>query len=236
MACFNESTGELVVRIVYDGLGTAGKTTNLRALHAAFPSRTPDGVRTPGEAAGRTLFFDWLDLVAGHVEDWPLRCQILTVPGQFVYASRRFQVLQEIDGVVLVCDSTPKGVEAARLGAVFLKETLRVAGREDTPVVLQANKQDLPDALSVAEVEAAFPGLASTVVGAVASSGDGVRWTLLAAIDHVRNKLRSELKSHGVTRLPRSTSSAEELHLTLLLSDHRDEHSAALEAALAEMK
>lgn len=237
MAFFDVSTGELVVRIVYDGLGTAGKTTNLRALHAAFPSRTQQGVRTPGESnTGRTLFFDWLDLAAGHLDDWPLRCQILTVPGQFVYASRRFHLLQEIDGVVLVCDSRPSGVEAGRLAAVFLKESLRMAGLEGTPIVLQANKQDVTGALSVEEVRAALPGLATEVIGAVATTGEGVRWTLLATLDLVRQRVRSIIQAQGVEALTKQTSTIEELHATLLKTDQGDQHSQALEAALAEMK
>lgn len=237
MAFFNAETGELVVRIVYDGLGTAGKTTNLRALHAAFPSRTPNGIQTPSEnREGRTLFFDWLDLVAGHLDDWPLRCQVLTVPGQFAYASRRFRLLQEVDGAVLVCDSRPAGIEAARLAAAFLKEALRVSGNHDAPLILQANKQDTTGALAPADVREMLRGIADDVVGASATNGDGVRWTLLSLLDRVRHRVRKRLERSGVAGLPKSTQNAAELYQALVASDTRDDHSAALEAALAEMK
>lgn len=237
MAFFNADTGELVVRIVYDGLGTAGKTTNLRALHAAFPSRTPNGIHTPAENRdGRTLFFDWLDLVAGHLDDWPLRCQVLTVPGQFAYASRRFRLLQEIDGAILVCDSRPAGIEAARIAAAFLKEALRVSGNDDAPLVLQANKQDIEGALSPAEVREMLRGVADDAVGASAATGEGVRWTLLSLLDRVRHRVRKRLEVVGIEGLPRSTQTTAQLYEALVASDTGDDHSGALEAALAEMK
>lgn len=230
MASFDESTGEIVVRIVYDGLGTAGKTTNLRMLHAAFPTRSRDGLIVPAESTtGRTLYFDWLELVAGHLDQWPLRCQVLTVPGQFAYANRRFQLLQEIDGVVLVCESTPKGVEAGRIAAGFLSRALESSGNAGAPVVLQANKQDLDDALSPEEVAARLPIQVNAVVPARATEGDGVRLTLLRVLDLVRVRVRERLVGTSGMPLPRSKETAEELHTALVAAD-ADASPALVEA------
>lgn len=236
MAYFDESTGEIVVRIVYDGLGTAGKTSNLRALHAAFPSRTKDGVITPEETvAGRTVFFDWLELAAGHLDDWPLRCQIVTVPGQFVYANRRFHLLRQIDAAVLVCDSSERGVDAGAIALTFLQEALRSTMNQGVPVILQANKQDLAGALPPERVEARLTHAVDAVVGATASTGDGVRLTLLRAIDLVRKRVRSQMGSTGPRALPRSDATAAELYEALLLSDGDESHAVALESALARL-
>ncbi|MFO0547984.1 MAG: hypothetical protein U0271_06330 [Polyangiaceae bacterium] len=237
MAFYDPATGEIVVRIVYDGLGTAGKTTNLRALFAAFPARAPRGIETPAQSNdGRTLFFDLLELSAGHLDERPLSCQIVSVPGQFAYASRRFRLLQQLDGVVLVCDSRPPGVASAKIALEFLRHALTSAGNPDAPLILQANKQDLPDALAPTAVKEALRGIADDVIGTSAITGDGVRWTLLSILDRVRDRVRKTIATQGLSALPVTTPRATELYEALVASDVEDAHATALEAALEAMK
>jgi signal recognition particle receptor subunit beta len=236
MAHFDSHRGEVVVRIVYDGLATAGKTANLRSLHAAYLSRTKTGIHVSAETStGRTLYFDWLELQVGYLDDWPLRCQILTVPGQFAYAERRFRLLREIDGVVLVCESTAKGIKAARIASVFLGKVLDSCGNADVPIVFQANKQDLPEALGPADVAARLGlGAARPILPASAASGDGVRMTLLTVLGLARDRLRERLRRSGVQGLRSHTESAEELYTAMLAEEDAEETEAisALEAAL----
>ena len=83
MATFDRDRREIVLRIIYDGVATAGKTANLRSLRALFGRRAQGEVYAPAETAtGRAFYFDSLDLLVGHADEWPLRCQLLTVPGQ----------------------------------------------------------------------------------------------------------------------------------------------------------
>ena len=49
----------------------------------------------------------------------PLRCQLLTVPGQFAFADRRYRLLRGIDAVVMVCESTPNGIRAAMARSII---------------------------------------------------------------------------------------------------------------------
>jgi signal recognition particle receptor subunit beta len=236
---FDASTDEIVVRIVYDGLGTAGKTTNLRMLHAAFTARARGGVETFEEnAAGRTLYFDWLELHAGHVDAWPLRCQIVSVPGQFVYASRRFQLLQDIDGAVLVCDSTPHGVRAGGIAMGFLVSALESSGHAGIPIVLQANKQDLADALSPERVAESMPVAPRAVVAASATSSDGVRATLLRVLDLVRADVRARLLGRDARELAPLQSTARDLYEALIASEGKETPAfeAALELALEQVR
>lgn len=239
MAYHDPQRNEIVLRVVYDGLATAGKTTNLRSLHACFESRASGDVRVPAEQAGRTLYFDWLELMAGHVDDWPLRCQVLTVPGQFAYSERRYRILSEVDAVVSVCDSSPAGVRAARIAWAFLRTVLESTQRADLPVVVQANKQDLPGALSIAELRAALD-LAEDipVFPAQAASGDGVRPTFIAALDRARARVRGVLREHGVERLPPCIDSAEGLHARMVAEADTPPAEAvlAVEAALRELE
>lgn len=238
MARFDASTGEIVVRIVYDGLGTAGKTTNLRGLHRAFQSRADDDLIVPEESnSGRTLYFDWLELRVGHLDDWPLRAQIVAVPGQFVYAARRFRLLQEIDGVVLVCESSEHGVRAGKIAWTFLHKTLIGAGAGDVPVVLQANKQDLPDALTPAEVARRFDFEPAAITAAEARNGEGVRLTLLRILDLARTRTRAQMADRGPRSLPLHHESAEEMYRSLVEEEGSNsvELADALESALAQV-
>lgn len=236
MAYFDAERGEVVLRVVYDGLATAGKTANLRALHAAFTARALGDLIVPAETAtGRTLFFDWLELSAGYVDDWPLRCQVLSVPGQLVFAERRFRLLCEIDAVILVSDSTPKGVDAARIAIVFLEQALRSSQQADVPIVVQANKQDLPDALAPSEIARRLDlDRDRPVIAATAITGEGVRETLLCALQQSRERARHILRQQGPTALSPRFESAERVHAALLAGDgDGDERAgAALEAAL----
>lgn len=236
MAHFDSERREVVVRIVYDGPATAGKTANLRSLHATFSKRAKRELYVPAETStGRTLYFDWLELQTGYLDDWPLRCQILTVPGQLAHAERRFRLLREIDGVVFVCESTARGIEAARVASIFLGKALGSCGNSDVPIVFQANKQDLPGALPPAAVAARL-GLAAgrPIIAANATGGDGVRVTLLTVLDLARERLRERLRRGGAHDLGPHTESAEELYTAMLAAEDSEDTGAigALEAAL----
>jgi len=196
MATFDRERREIVVRIVYDGPATAGKTANLRSLFTSFGHRARGELTAPAETeAGRTAYFDSLELLAGHVGEWPLRCQLFTVPGQFVFAERRYRLLQGVDAIVMVCESTPQGMRAARGTYAFLLRALAPSSGAAVPIVVQANKQDLPGALSPAAVGSLLrlaPG--QKVFPASALAGDGVRETLLATLKAARDVVRARLE------------------------------------------
>jgi signal recognition particle receptor subunit beta len=230
MATFDRERREIVLRIVYDGPAHAGKTANLRALHASFPHRAAGEVYVPeATATGRTLYFDWLELAAGHVDDWQLRCQLLTVPGQFVFAERRYRLLRGVDAAVLVCESTARGVQTARYARTFLERVLGATGGSVVPIVVQANKQDLAGSLAPAEIEALLGlGHGRRVLPASALHGDGVRATFLAALDAAREGVREQLRSGGPEALGPPLESAEQLYEAMLR-----EADAAPDAAVA---
>lgn len=238
MATFDRETREIVLRIVYDGAATAGKTANLRSLHASFGHRAQGTLYTPAETGtGRTLYFDWLELMAGHVDEWPIRCQLVTVPGQFAFAERRYRLLRGIDAAVVVCESTPQGVLAARAAWTFLSGVLAAAGNERIPVVVQANKQDLPGALSPARIAALLAlDPKHRVLPARALDGDGVRTTFLAALDAARDVVRAKLRIGGPESLGTPMESAEHLYDAMLREADADPEPgfvAALDGALA---
>lgn len=235
MARFDPKLEEIVLRIVYDGPATAGKSTSLRAIEAAYATRARGELFVPEETAtGRTLFFDWLELSAGTLDDWPLRVEIVSVPGQLALAERRYRLLRAADAAVFVCDSTPSGMRAAQVAWAFLVRAMRDAS---LPVVLQANKQDVPGAPDPEEVARRVGFVGAAVIGASALDGEGVRLTLYRAIDLARGRLRASLGAASPRTLPIVTERAADLYAAMKDPDEGDpDFHGALETALEQVK
>lgn len=193
MAAFDPVDRKIVVRVVYDGPGQAGKTTNLEQLEGFFTERRRSDLFDAGCLDGRTQYFEWMQLEGGLVQGHPLRCELISVPGQTGLGRRREHVLRHADAVVLVCESTARGIEEARS---FL------GGASGPWLVVQANKQDLDGALSPDEVrlrlalDAAVP-----VVSARACSGFGVKETAVLAIRGAANQIEQLLLDRGIDAL-----------------------------------
>lgn len=210
MAVYDRDNAKLVVRVVYDGPGNAGKTTNLAEMCQFFTSRRRSELRSPEPHDGRTVWFDWLQIDAGLVGGFALRCQIVTVPGQLVLRRRRSVLLRTADVVVLVCDSTPAGLELVRPAFGRIRQFTTEQAGADVPIVVQANKQDLPGALSPDEIAAALGADAAIpVVGARANAGIGVKETLVLAIRAAANRAQQQVLDRGIDALAGSPGDAD---------------------------
>jgi signal recognition particle receptor subunit beta len=201
MVWFDRRHQKLVVRIVYDGPAFAGKTTNLRQLCMSFTRQRRSDLACPEEIGGRTQVFDWMSLDAGIVSGFGLRCHMVSVPGQARLARRRFALLDTADVIVFVCESTVRGVEAGQTVLELLRA--RICDRSRPPIiVLQANKQDHPEALAASVVASSLelpPGVA--VIPARAGDGVGVRETAVLAIRAAADVAQSEVLTHGIDGL-----------------------------------
>ena len=180
MALVNAAAREIHCKIVYYGPGFGGKTTNVAKIHETAPSEAKGELLSIATETERTLFFDFLPLDLGEVEGYKVRFQVYTVPGQPMYERTRVAVLTGVDGVVFVADS---GRERFRENLQSMEEMRRILaalGRplDRTPLVIQYNKRDLPDAVPVPVLEARLNQWGAPYVEAVASSGQGVLATL----------------------------------------------------------
>ncbi|MFO0563204.1 MAG: hypothetical protein U0269_34600 [Polyangiales bacterium] len=240
MPSFDREKQQFVVRIVYDGLAKVGKTQSLRALYDAYSARAAGELYSPEDTeSGRTMYFDWLDLSAGFVDDRPLRAQVLSVPGQFSIVERRVRVLANADAVILVCESTAAGVQSALLAWTMLSVIFAKLQRPRPPVIIQANKQDLPEALSVEDIRAqlAAANCAAPVFGATALVGEGTRLSFVAALSAARDQLRPLLsKGPPETTLARAQSASELFDAMIHDADGSDAvTAAALDAAVSTL-
>ncbi len=207
MAAFDLVHQRMCVRVVFDGAAGAGKTTNLRQLAEIFATQRTCELFSPAELDGRTLYFDWLQLAAGMVCGFPLLCQVISVPGQLVLTPRRRHLLTTADAVVHVCESDEGSLGRARAGLELVDEVSRARG-EPLPLVIQANKQDRPRAMSGAAVLAAFgrPGL--PVVEAIAAEGIGVVDTFVSAVRAVVRSIQARIEVGAFRVAVRSAESA----------------------------
>ncbi len=180
MVFFNYSTMQMAAKVVYYGPGLCGKTTNLQFIynHTAGDSRG-EMVSLETET-DRTLFFDLLPIDVGSIQGFNTRIQLYTVPGQVFYNTTRKLVLKGVDGVVFVADSQRPMLDANIESLRNLEENLAEMqlSLDTVPIVLQYNKRDLPDVLSVEELNRALNPRGWEHYEASAVTGAGVFETL----------------------------------------------------------
>jgi mutual gliding-motility protein MglA len=191
MALLNHVTREITAKIVYYGPGLCGKTSNLTYIYENLDDDGRGNMLSLATQADRTLFFDFLPMEIGSIRGFKARVQLYTVPGQVYYEATRKRVLKGSDGVVFVADSQRQMREANRESFGQLKEHLSANGLDlaEIPLVLQYNKRDLSDLLSVEELDADLNPGNFPFFEAVANEGIGVEDTLKAIIRIVLKNL-----------------------------------------------
>jgi len=176
MSVIDPRRREVQIKLVYYGMGLSGKTTNLQYLHRNVLGEEKSefvSIATEGE---RTLFFDFLPVDLGTVRGFKLRLKTYTVPGQTMYTITRSTVLSGADGVVFVVDSSAPKLGDNVESFTELQQNLERQKRTwaTFPLVIQYNKRDMPDALSVRELDAAINLRHDPAFEAVATRGPGV--------------------------------------------------------------
>ena len=180
MVLFNYATKEITAKIVYYGPGLCGKTTNLQFVYDSLPSNNKSKMLSLATKTDRTLFFDFLPLDLGKIRGMRTKLQLYTVPGQVYYNSTRQLVLKGADGIVFVADSQDHAIDANVESLQNLEDNLKRQGVRirDIPVVIQYNKRDLPNAMSVAQLDKEINKLQVPHYESVATTGLGVEETL----------------------------------------------------------
>ena len=179
MVLYNSATKELTAKVVYYGPGFCGKTTNLQLLHDRLDPKTVGNLVNLATQTDRTIYFDLLPVELGEIKGYRIRFQLATVPGQTAFNETRKLVLKGADGVVFVADSRwamlPKNLESWQ----NLKDNLKAndLSFETIPIVIQYNKRDLDDILSVDAMQEALGFASYPSVEAVASAGRGITET-----------------------------------------------------------
>ncbi|HEY0157318.1 MAG TPA: ADP-ribosylation factor-like protein [Thermoanaerobaculia bacterium] len=208
MVLFNHATREMTAKIVYYGPGLCGKTTNLMVIFDKLDPKSKGKMLSLATKTDRTLFFDLLPVDIGKVGPFNLKIQLYTVPGQVFYNETRKLVLKGADSVVFVADSQPAMVDANRESFANLLENLEEnqIDPNDTPIVIQFNKRDIPGVLPVEQLQEAlgFEGYPYTEASAL--KGFGVMETFKLVSKITAKHLLSRLKGGKTDPIKKSAS------------------------------
>jgi hypothetical protein len=187
MVQFNFSERTIKAKVVYYGPAQSGKTTNLEQIHRITDPTGQHRLISLNTAQDRTLFFDLLPFSLGTVSGYDFKVQLYTVPGQVQYNATRRVVLAGADAVVFVADSRRAMAKDNQTAFENMKVNL-LANRlvpEKVPLVLQYNKQDLPDLGSTDELNRVLNAWRRPAFPAVAAEGKGVLDTFMAVVQEM---------------------------------------------------
>ena len=202
MALFNYATREINAKIVFYGIGLSGKTTNIQQIYQRLSAQGKGKLVTIPTYGDRTIFLDFFPVDVGEINGFKLRFHLYTVPGQVFYNSTRKLVLKGADGVVFVADSQRKALDSNIQSIQNLKQNLAEEGidLDQYPFVIQYNKRDLPDIMSLEELNEQINQNGVPVFEAAAVSGEGVVETLKAIGKVVVKDLRRSLSKREGNR------------------------------------
>lgn len=176
MALINYTSKEITLKIVYYGPGLSGKTTNIQYLHSKIPPDRKGKLLSLATETDRTLFFDFMPVTLGKVGDFIVKFQLYTVPGQVRYNATRKLVLKGADAVVFVADSQTALREQNMESYENMIENLKGNNLDpnDVPIVIQYNKRDLDDVMSINTLNRDVNPAGHKTVSAEAINGTGV--------------------------------------------------------------
>ena len=197
MATINYAAREINVKIVYYGPALSGKTTNLQIIHKKVPQEAKSDMVSLATESDRTLFFDFLPIDLGKIKGFTTKIQLYTVPGQVYYNATRKLVLRGVDGIVFVADSSADKLAENIESLDNMEENLAEYGYslKSIPIVLQFNKRDCGNPLSIDELNEKLNRYESKFVGSVAMTGEGVFETLKIISKEVIDVLNRKYES-----------------------------------------
>ena len=140
----------LQFKIIYWGPGESGKTTNFIRLGETFRSKKISNGFSIATTDHRTLWQDslYFQFNFEYKIVYKLIIQVATCTGQERFLSTREYVVQGADGIIFVGDSDPMRMDS---NVRSYNELIAFAKHHRIPILIQLNKRDLPNRISVDE-------------------------------------------------------------------------------------
>ena len=198
MSFVNYNKKEINCKIVYYGPGLGGKPTNKQYIFQKTAGDRRGKIISLDSDNERTLFFDFLPLDLGEIRGFKTRFHLYTVPGQVFYEASRKLILRGVDGIIFVADSQMEKMESNIESFEGMLSNLKEQGYDPStvPLIMQWNKRDLPNAVSIEELNQKLNRFSSPTQEAVAVRGDGVFESLKSLSKIVLMNLRTNLSSN----------------------------------------
>ena len=186
---------EINLKIVYYGPSLSGKTTSLEYIHSRTNPERRGELISLKTREDRTLYFDYMQFEMGSISGLKPRFNIYTVPGQVYYRGTRKLVLKGVDGLVFVADSQIRRLHENVEAIKDLYEDLVELGFSpgELPIVLQCNKRDLPEIMSVQSIKEQLGLNGIPTFESVALEGIGVLDGLKSIVNSVVIKARGNI-------------------------------------------
>jgi signal recognition particle receptor subunit beta len=191
MAKVSQDSAAVRARIVYWGIEGCGKSTNLRSAYAKLRPDHRGEIREETSRLDPTVTFEVLPITLGDIAGMATQIEMVAVPGGSEQAPMRKQLLDQVDGIVMVVDGTAS-IDSNAASLDELREALAAYGRrlDSLPVVLQYNKRDVADPYAMDDLHRKIELEDTPVFEAVATEGTGVLQTLSTISKRVIRSLR----------------------------------------------
>lgn len=183
----NYGLNQVDLKIVYYGPGFSGKTTNLEWAHEHIDPSLRSDILNLKTKEDRTIFFDFMQFEVGKIKGLTPKFNLYTVPGQDIYTVSRKIILNGVDGIIYVADSSNARMRDNLFTLIDLVKNLRANKHqvEQFPIILQYNKRDVPDAAPVEYLRKTLNRFKAPDFEACAVRGEGVFECLKTAIELV---------------------------------------------------
>ncbi len=206
---------EVNARIVYWGPEGSGKSANLQTIHDKLRPDSRGDLETHSTRIDPSVAYETLPIELGNLGGVHTRLRIVAPPSGEEQAPTRRQLLDQVDGIVLVIDTQRDQLDANLASLAELRTLLGEYGRDlaDVPMVVQYNKRDLSDEFALEELhrKVDLPNLAA--FEAVATTGTGVLQSLTTISKRVVRHLRENPVAEATPVAPIEPSADEALDL-----------------------
>lgn len=187
----NYGLNQIDLKIVYYGPGFSGKTTNLEWAHSNIDPTLRSDILNLKTKEDRTIFFDFMQFEVGKIKGLTPKFNLYTVPGQDIYTVSRKIILNGVDGIIYVADSSPDRMRDNLFTLIDLVKNLRANKHqvEEFPIIMQYNKRDVENAAPVEYLRKTLNRFNAPEFEACAIKGEGVFECLKTAIELVVNRV-----------------------------------------------
>ncbi|MHA2231041.1 MAG: GTP-binding protein [Candidatus Hodarchaeales archaeon] len=166
-----DAEGRMRFKIVFYGPSMCGKTTSLRWLYDKVEGLDKGNFTQLADPTGRTLFFDFAPMQATQTVVF----DVYTTAGQERHKAQRKIVLQGVDGIIFVVDSSESQLQENIESLEELRTKLGENLGTTIPLIVTLNKRDVDDALPRNELLEKLQLTRYPVYETVATTGLGVK-------------------------------------------------------------
>ncbi|MCH2187445.1 GTPase domain-containing protein [Myxococcota bacterium] len=201
MALSSSPAGTVKAQVVYWGAEKSGKRSSLRAVHEKLRADHRGPLRTVPTRLDPTTLYETFSIQIGQIAGASTHLEVIAVPGGPGLETTRKQLLDQVDGIILVLDAQADRLEQNLASVAELRESLASYGQtlEQLPVVIQYNKRDLGEPFSIEALHRRVGLPEAAVFETVATEHSGVLQVLTTLSKRVVRILRETAQEAAST-------------------------------------